>query len=381
MEVPAPFAGTITAFQAEPGQQIKVGDTVLSYTAGAAAEVEAAEKNGPQPSSTPLPKSRERKQAPSRLTPQTVKAAPSVRYMARKLGIDLARVHGSGPEGRVLIGDLTDRLNDLTVATGGSPVGLAEPAGGPPAATNLAKERPDYGTPGTRIKFQGVRRKIAEHMALAKQTIPHYSYMDECEVTDLVHLRESLKPRFARAGLKLTYLPFLVKAAVAGLQAVPLANASLDEKAGEIVLHDRYHIGFAVAAPSGLIVPVIKDADQKSIVEIAREIDRLSSEARAGKSRLEDLREGTFTVTSIGSLGGLISTPVINHPQVGIVGIGKIVKRPVYDAGGQLRPAEIVYLSFSFDHRVVDGAVAVAFGNAVIRSLQAPGEMLLSVSL
>src|SRR5262249_20009360 len=157
---------------------------------------------------------------------------------------------------------------------------------------------------------QGVRRKIAEHMVQSKRTIPHYSYVDECDVTDLVKLRQSLKERFAAAGLKLTYLPFFVKAVVAALKEVPVVNASLDESAGEIVLHDRYHIGVAVAAPSGLVVPVVHDADKKGLPEIAREVERLSSEARAGKPRREDLRGGTFTVTSVGNVGGLFSTPI-----------------------------------------------------------------------
>jgi pyruvate dehydrogenase E2 component (dihydrolipoamide acetyltransferase)/2-oxoisovalerate dehydrogenase E2 component (dihydrolipoyl transacylase) len=359
MEVPAPFAGTVTALRARSGDQVKVGEVVLTYTpTGQAAEtpavpakaetkarvLEAAPTNGPS--------------APPRPGDLPIKAAPSVRYLARKLGINLAQVHGSGPDGRILLDDLSDRLRTAT------PDGSAKPA--------PADVRPDYGTPGTRIKLHGVRRKIAEHMVLAKRTIPHYSYADECDVTELVRVREGLRETYARAGVKLTYLAFIVKAVVKALQEVPVVNASLDEQAGEIVLHDRYHIGVAVATPSGLLVPVVRDADRKGLAEIAREIERLIQEARAGRARLEDLRGGTFTVTSIGSVGGLISTPVINHPEVGILGVGKVVKRPVYDAAGNLRPADLVYLSFSFDHRVLDGAVGAVFGNAVIRHLQNP---------
>jgi pyruvate dehydrogenase E2 component (dihydrolipoamide acetyltransferase)/2-oxoisovalerate dehydrogenase E2 component (dihydrolipoyl transacylase) len=218
-------------------------------------------------------------------------------------------------------------------------------------------------------------------MVLSKRTIAHYSYVDECDVTELVRLRESLRDRFAREGIKLTYLAFFVKAAVAALKEVPLVNASLDDSAGEIVLHDRYHIGVAVATPGGLIVPVVRDADRKSLVEIAREIERLSSEARAGKARLEDLRGSTFSVTSVGNIGGLISTPVINYPEVAILGVGKVVRRPVYDTSGALRPADLVYLSFSFDHRVLDGAMGAVFGNAVIRQLQNPAILLLPEKL
>jgi pyruvate dehydrogenase E2 component (dihydrolipoamide acetyltransferase)/2-oxoisovalerate dehydrogenase E2 component (dihydrolipoyl transacylase) len=214
-------------------------------------------------------------------------------------------------------------------------------------------------------------------MVLAKRTIPHYSYVDECDVTELVRVRDGLKEAYARAGVKLTYLPFFVKAVAAALKEVPIVNASLDEEAGEIVLHDRYDVGVAVATPAGLVVPVVRGADRKDLGQLAREIDRLSAEARSGKARREDLQGSTFTVTSIGSIGGLISTPVINHPEVGILGVGKVVRRPVYDDAGQLRPAELVYLSFSFDHRVVDGAVGAVFSNAVIERLRNPLPLLL----
>jgi 2-oxoisovalerate dehydrogenase E2 component (dihydrolipoyl transacylase) len=371
MEVPAPFAGTVTALKAEPGQQVKVGDTVLTYTPIGQAEPSPAsreparpateadephvEMNGPTPAA-----------AAAASPAEFVKAAPSVRHLARKLGINLTQVHGSGPHGRILLDDLSEAVAARAPAVVKEG---AKPDGRKPAA--------DYGTPGTRIKLQGVRRRIADHMVLAKRTIPHYSYVDECEVSELVRVREGLKEAYARTGVKLTYLPFFVKAVAAALKEVPLVNASLDEEAGEIVLHDRYDVGIAVATPAGLLVPVVRDAHRKDLGQLAREIDRLSSEARSGKSRREDLRGSTFTVTSIGNVGGLISTPIINHPEVGILGIGKVVRRPVYDEAGQLRPADLVYLSFSFDHRVVDGAIGAAFGNAVIERLRNPLPLLL----
>ena len=193
--------------------------------------------------------------------------------------------------------------------------------------------------------------------------------------------RASLREPFERHGLRLTFLPFFVKAAVAALKEVPIANASLNDTTGAVTLHDRYHIGIATATPVGLLVPVVRDADKKDLATIAREIERLSAEARAGRARREDLRGSTFTITSIGSIGGLISTPIINHPEVGILGVGKIVKRPVYDDAGNIRPADLVYLSFSFDHRVVDGAVGAVFGNAVMRHLRKPAGLLLPLSV
>jgi pyruvate dehydrogenase E2 component (dihydrolipoamide acetyltransferase)/2-oxoisovalerate dehydrogenase E2 component (dihydrolipoyl transacylase) len=364
MEVPSPFAGTIDSLLREPGQTIKVGDPILTYTPAGAAQ------QAPSPTAAPVAAKARQANGPAappppRGTPAAVVAAPSVRHMARKMGIDLAALRGSGPGGRVLIDDLTRAIQP------------APPDGQKP------KREPgfDVGRPGTRMKLAGLRRKIAEHMALSKRTIPHYSYVDECDLSALVALRSSLKDAYQKAGVKLTFLPFLVKAVVAALKEVPLVNSSLDEQAGEIVLHDRYDIGIAVATPGGLIVPVVRGADKKDIGSIARDIERLSNEARTGKSRLEDLKGGTFTISSFGSVGGLIATPVINHPEVGILALGKVVKRPVYDDAGQVRPADMAYLSFSFDHRVVDGAVGAVFGNVVVKQLKNPALLLLPEKL
>jgi 2-oxoisovalerate dehydrogenase E2 component (dihydrolipoyl transacylase) len=355
MEVPAPFAGKIIALRAEAGSQVKVGDVVLMYDGeplGSAAEKKVPATKADLQGQT----------APARQTVNgpgvPLKAAPSVRYMARKLGVDINRIHGSGPQGRILIEDL---------AAHAKPAKTAAPA----------LPKPDYGTPGTRIKLQGLRRTIAQRMVQSKRTIPHYTYVDECDVTELVRLREGLRDGAARLGIKITYLAFVAKAVVTALKEVPIVNATLDETSGEIVLHDHYHLGIAVAATGGLMVPVLRDADKKDLFQIAREIERLMNDARTGKAKLENLRGSTFTVTSIGSIGGLFATPVINPPQVGILGIGKVVKRPVFDATGQIKPADMVYLSLSFDHRVVDGAVGAAFGNAVMRQLYNPAAMLL----
>lgn len=366
MEVPSPFAGSITELRARPGTMVKVGEVLLSYTdADQPAAVPRATEPAPKPAAEALARAATVRSAngPTRggASRLPVKAAPSVRQLARKLGIDLGRVHGTGPGGRVLIDDIAPHV--VPERHGASPRTI-EPAF-------------DYGTPGTRVPLQGLRKRIAERMALSRQTIPEYTYVDECDVTDLVRLRGPLKETFLRAGIKLTYLPFVVKAVVGALKDVPLANASLDEKAGEIVLHDHYHIGIAVATPAGLVVPVVHDADTKDVAVLAREIERLSAEARAGRSKLEDLRGGTFTITLVGSIGGLIATPVINPPEVGILAVGRIVKRPVFDEHGQVRAADMVYLSLAFDHRVVDGAVCAAFGNALIRRLQAPATLLL----
>ena len=407
MEVPAPFAGTITALTAEPGTKVQVGQVILRYDPvgevtseptrptptptrprttnghGATAPVTAtapvsAVSTAPAAVSTaaacPPPAPASTTSTACTTTPATTTAtapaklpaaAPSVRLLARKLGIDLGRVRGSGPGGRILLDDLAPLLR---------PKGAADV---PPAPSRTDTSKLDFGIAGTRQKLVGLRRRIAERMVEAKRQIPHYSYIDECDITDLVRLRGQLREPLAATGVKLTYLAFFVKAVARALKEVPIANSTYDEAAGEIILHDRYDIGVAVATPGGLVVPVVRNADRLDVVAIAAEIDRLGTEAKAGKSRLEDLKGGTFTVTSVGGIGGLISTPIINPPQVGIMGVGKVVKRPVYDAHGNLKPADIIYLSFSFDHRIVDGAVCAAFGNVVLRYLQAPAVLLL----
>ena len=370
MEVPAPFVGTVSSFRAQPGQKIKVGDVLLSYTPAVQltpAGGGSAEPTLPtlqEPVSRPSaglngPSSARSKRLPAR-------AAPSVRYLARKLGVDLGTVPGSGPDGRILLEDVGSHVQRLAAIRAGAGLDSKRPP----------EPKPDFGQPGTRIKLAGVRRAIADHLAQAARTIPHYTYVEECDVTDLVKLRDSLREPFQRFGVKLTYLPFFVKAVVAALKEVPLVNASLDETTDEIVLHDRYHIGIAVATPAGLLVPVVHDADKKDLRTIAGDIERLSAEARHGKARREDLRGGTFTLTSVGNLGGLFSTPVINHPEVGILGLGKIVKRPVFDEQDRVRPAHMIYLSLSFDHRVVDGAVGAAFTNVIVKQMQSPAALL-----
>ncbi|HEV3387003.1 MAG TPA: dihydrolipoamide acetyltransferase family protein [Gemmata sp.] len=385
MEVPAPFAGTIASLAATPGTKVKVGQVVLSYNPVGDVGREPSNSAIINPSreivSVPVHSSDAREEAyrstngyqnalgasPARQPP----AAPSIRMLARKLGVDLARIRGTGPGGRILIDDLAPYLRPRP--------GVVEKPTTSVVGTDTSKL--DFGIAGTRQKLLGLRRRIAEHMVEAKQRIPHYSYIDECDLTDLVRLRGQLRDPFAAVGVKLTYLAFFVKAAARALKDVPIVNSTFDEAAGEIVLHDRYNIGVAVAAPHGLIVPVIKEADKKDLAAVAQEIARLSTDAKAGKIKLDDLKGGTFTVTSVGGIGGLMSTPIINHPEVGILGIGKVVKRPVYTTNGDLKPADIIYLSFSFDHRVVDGAIGAAFGNAVLRYLQAPALLLLPEKL
>ena len=379
MDLPAPFAGTVATRLAQAGTMVKVGVVILRYE-GAEADAEAS--GGRKPPDGPLgevrasppggpsgglhPPLAQNGDAVALARPAA--AAPSVRHLARKLGVDLLKVRGTGPAGRILLDDLAPFLQPA------KPAGDGKLGKGPDRDPTHGFE---LGVAGTRAKLAGLRRKIAERMVFSARTIPHYSYIDECEITDLVRLRTQIKDTLAAAGVKMTYLPFVVKAVARALKDVPAVNATFDEAAEEVTYHPHYHVGIAVAARTGLIVPVIRDADTKDVAAIATEIERLSKDVRAGRPKLEDLKGGTFTVTSIGSIGGLISTPIINHPEVGIVGVGKVVRRPVYDPHGDLRPADLLYLSFSFDHRIIDGAVGASFGNAVIRHLSNPATLLL----
>lgn len=382
MEVPSRFHGVIGELKAVEGSKIKVGQHILTYSESSGEPVTVANQpvlqksNAKAESAAATPVAAGAAAATSVLSPptsgvrsrmQSVAAAPSVRHLARKLGVDLGAIRGSGPAGRILLDDLAPFLKPRS---NGVEAPTTRQHG-----TDVSKL--DIGVAGTRVKLAGMRRKIAERMVASVRAIPHYSYMDEFDSSELVKLRNQLRDPLAQAGVKLTYLAFFVKAVARALKDIPIVNSTFHEETQEIILHDRYHIGIAVAAPSGLIVPVIHDADRRDLFNIANEIERLSNDAKANRSKLEDLRGGTFTITSVGGIGGLISTPIINHPEVGILGVGKVVKRPVYDQHGRLRPADIIFLSFSFDHRIVDGAVGAAFGNAVLKHLSNPAALLL----
>jgi pyruvate dehydrogenase E2 component (dihydrolipoamide acetyltransferase) len=278
-------------------------------------------------------------------------ATPAVRALARELGVDVNRVPGTGPNGRVTKLDLAAHQ--------------AAPARAS-ASPGVAASGPDE-----RLPFRGLRRKIAEKMALSKRTAAHFTFVEQCDVTELKRVKEAMAAAAAAEGVKLTFLPFILKAVVAALRAHPKLNAALDEAAGEIVLRKRYDLGVASASEAGLLVPVVRGADGRSLLDLAREIERLSADAKAGRARPEDQGGSTFTVTSLGALGGLFATPVLNHPEVGILGVHRIRPTPVV-RDGQVVVRDVMHLSVTSDHRVVDGHEAAAFCYEVIRYLEDP---------
>jgi pyruvate dehydrogenase E2 component (dihydrolipoamide acetyltransferase) len=230
-----------------------------------------------------------------------------------------------------------------------------------------------------RIPFRGLRKKIAEKMHQSKSTAAHFTYVEDCDFTDLNTLRESLKPRAAEYGVKLTYLPFLFKAIAVTLRRHPKLNSMLDEKSQEWVIKHFYNIGISVDTPTGLIVPVVKQVESRSVLSIAAELQRVADEARAGKSKLEDLQGGTFTVTSVGNIGGVLATPIINFPEVAILGLNKIGDRPVV-RDGQIVIRKMGYLAITLDHRLVDGADGARFMTDLVGLLENPGAMILELA-
>jgi pyruvate dehydrogenase E2 component (dihydrolipoamide acetyltransferase) len=223
-----------------------------------------------------------------------------------------------------------------------------------------------------------VRKKIAENMHRSRQTAAHFTYVEECDVTELSALRKRAKARAEERGVKLSFLPFIVKAVCAGLKKYPIVNSTLDEQAQEIVLRKRYHVGVAAASEAGLIVPVLKDADQKSLFQIATELDQLSEKAKTGRATREELTGSTFTISSLGALGGVLATPIINFPEVAVLGVHKIKPTPVV-RDGQIVVRDVMNLSISLDHRVVDGYEGAQFLAHVVELLQDPTLMFMEM--
>jgi pyruvate dehydrogenase E2 component (dihydrolipoamide acetyltransferase) len=296
-------------------------------------------------------------------------AAPATRKLARELGVDLRQVAPSGSSGRVTREDVERHATgspQKAEAPAQAPAPVAPP---PPPRANAEDER---------VPIRGLRKRIFENMARSKHTAAHFNYVEEVDVGKLIELRERAKPFAERAGLKLTFLPFLVKAVVAALKLHARINAVVDEQAMELIVRKTYDIGIAMATEAGLMVPVVRGADRLSIVEIGKEIERLAAAARDGKSQREDLGGSTFTVSSLGKLGGFIAPPIINYPEVGIMGVHAIKKKPVV-RGNDIVVGDVMMLSFSFDHRIIDGDVGAVFAQEIVNFLENPDRLLVEM--
>ncbi|WP_025850254.1 dihydrolipoamide acetyltransferase family protein [Paenibacillus ehimensis] len=305
-----------------------------------------------------------------------VLATPSVRKLAREKGVNLAAVPATGKNGRVTREDVLG-----FVSGGGAPKAAEAPAAAAPAASAAA---PSAAAPVSgdreeeRVPLKGIRKAIANAMVKSAYTAPHVTLMDEVDVTRLVALREKAKPVAEKKGVKLTYLPFIVKALVAAARQFPAMNAMIDEEKQEIVYKKYYHIGIATDTDNGLIVPVIQDADRKNIWTIAAAIKDLAARGREGKLGPNELKGSTLTITNIGSAGGMFFTPIINFPEVAILGTGRISEKPVVK-NGEIVIAPVMALSLSFDHRIIDGATAQNFMNYIKQLLADPELLVMEV--
>ncbi|SFR31932.1 dihydrolipoamide acetyltransferase family protein [Halogeometricum limi] len=479
VDVPSPYDGTVSELRAEEGEMVPVGNVIITFEvegeedeAGASeaepdVESEAAETTAESETAAETTAESEAAETTAESETETpsgrVFASPSVRRLARELGVDIASVSGSGPSGRVTESDVraADSGGDDADAdddgprnvsfSGNSAVSKSGDAGNgktagaasaeaagrartlaAPATRRLADEEgvniddvpateqrdgeafvtaaavqqyaeqqrqaqeadaqalseeagageaetsADDGAPmaGERVPYRGVRRAIGEQMQRSKYTAPHVTHHDEVDVTELVELREELKPLAEEQGVKLTYMPFVMKAVVAALKEFPFMNSQLDEENEEIVLRDEYNVGVATATDVGLMVPVVHGADGMGLLDLSRDMNEKVEKARDRKISREEMQGGTFTITNIGGIGGEYATPIINYPEVGILALGSIKEKPqVVD--GDIVPRKMLTLSLSFDHRIVDGAVGARFTNKVEEYLSNPKLLML----
>jgi 2-oxoisovalerate dehydrogenase E2 component (dihydrolipoyl transacylase) len=373
VELPSPVGGKIAKLGAEAGDVVAIGsDLVWIETDGAAAPdgpvdepvstpAETAEPDQAEPASEPPPiepdgdlvSPPETSPPPRAATPL---AAPAVRRRAAALGIELATVAGSGPDGRIVHGDLDRLLGDR---------GATAPAR--PTATTPTAVSDDVEA----IKVIGLRRNIAQRMQESTRRIPHFTYVDEVDVTDVERLRAELNQQYEGARSRLTVLPLLMRAVVVAVGEFPQMNARFKDDDGIVERHRAVHFGVATQTSKGLMVPVVDHAEGRDVWSLAAEVARLSAAARDGTVTLEELHGSTITITSLGALGGIVTTPVINYPEVAIIGVNKIVTRPVL-ADGRWTPREMMNLSSSFDHRIVDGWDAAQFVQRIKALLESP---------
>jgi pyruvate dehydrogenase E2 component (dihydrolipoamide acetyltransferase) len=377
VEISSPRSGTITKLFGEPGDFIKVHTPLVEFgNGGGAPAAKAAPAPAPAPAApAPAPAPEPVRSAPTPAAaagpssnPSTrgaTKAAPAVRRNAREQGVDIHAVPGTGKGGRVTHADVAAYAH-----------GTPEPAVLPMAPVALPQVMPSGAE--DRIKLIGLRRKIAEQMTRSKQTAAHFTYVEQIDASKLVAFRKALKGKAEKRGIKLTYLPFIMKACSIAFRDFPNMNAVMDEAKQELVVKGDHHMGIACDTPNGLMVPVIKNVEQKSILHIAAEMRPLVERARTGKASLDELTGSTFTCTSVGNRG-VLATPVINVPEVAILGINAIREQAVV-VNGQIEVRPMFYVSPSFDHRVIDGAVAANFVDRLKELLEDPESMLMELS-
>lgn len=395
VEIPTPRAGKVAKLMVEAGKLCAVGQVMIVIdTDGSGSKPAPAHQPAPaQPATTQAPAAAAQVAASAPV--QTVSAAeaagrkvlatPATRQLARNLGIDIRTLVGSGPGGRITRDDVRRASSDKSVPPVAAPKAapVAQAVEAPVAAKPVALPQvvpvsvPVHAE-DERVPFRGLRKKIADNLVRSKLQTADFTYVEECDVTELVALRKRAQKRAAERGIKLSFLPFLIKAVVSGLKKYPTLNAMLDTELDEIVLRKSYHIGVAAATDAGLMVPVLRNADRMSLFQIAAALEPLAERARTGKASREELSGSTFTISSLGKLGGLLATPVINFPEVAVMGVHKIKETPVV-RDGQIVIREIMNLSISLDHRIVDGYEGALFLQHVISMLEDPTLMFMEL--
>ncbi len=328
VEVPSPRKGKVAGINKQEGDIVKVGEVLMTIAGEGEAEAKPAEVAEERPKSVSvvgvLPEAEEK-----------VLATPAVRAYAREAGVDIDTLRGTGPAGSVTMDDVK-------------------------AAAQKGQRAEDAFGPAERIPLKGLRRTIAKNLTISQKTTAFVTGMDEVDITELWDLREREKKPLLERGVHLTFLPFFIKAVIHALPEHPMLNASIDDEREEVIIRKYYNIGVAVDTPDGLMVPVIRDAAKKTILELASELQELSAKARERKIKLEEMKGGTFTITNWGHFGGTFATPIINYPEAAILGTGKIVEKP-WVKNGQIVIRKILHISLTFDHRITDGVDASRF--------------------
>ena len=348
--LPSPYSGKILRLHGEERDLIKVGQVLVTVEEGA--ELPATEPLEKKTASSVVGILEEAEESE---VSAVVRAIPSVRVLAKELKVDLEQVKGTGPGGRIT-------REDVEQAAG-------------KALSRAGQETDSYG-PVEKIPLRGIRRTIAKHMAEASKRVADVTLWEDADITDLQKVRAKEKKIAEQRGIRLTYLPFVIKAVIPALKAHPRLNATLDDELGQTILKKYYNIGIAVDTPDGLMVFVVKESDQKTILDLAKEMEVLAEKARLRKLDISELKGSTFTITNYGVFGASYGTPIINYPEVAILGVGKIEDRPVVREG-QVVIRKIMPLSLVFDHRVIDGGEAGKFLSVVIQHLEDPDLMLI----
>ena len=393
VEIPSPVSGTVEKVLVDEGTVAVVGDVIVKIDAPDAEEMQfkgshsddsskQEEKQEEAPAEKESTSSSQSQEASTASTQEaevdenkTVKAMPSVRKYARENGVNIKAVTGSGKNGRITKEDVDAYLNGGSTDSASNESAAASSKGSEETSASASQSVPEGDFPETTEKIPAMRKAIAKAMVNSKHTAPHVTLMDEIDVQELWDHRKKFKEIAAEQGTKLTFLPYVVKALVSALKKYPALNTSFNEEAGEVVHKHYWNIGIAADTDKGLLVPVVKHADRKSIFEISDEINELAVKARDGKLTSDEMKGATCTISNIGSAGGQWFTPVINHPEVAILGIGRIAQKPIVK-DGEIIAAPVLALSLSFDHRQIDGATGQNAMNHIKRLLNNP-ELLL----